>query len=251
MKPHKTQDWLNPRCPAEVVAQRASELCQLYQQAPQRWQQEGIRTVSTDEKTGIQALERNARDKPLQVGQVRKQEYEYTRHGTLCLLANWDVAQGGIVHPTLSETRTEADFKYHIEHTVLSDPTVKQWCFVVDQLNTHQSESLVRYVADLEGILTDTLGVKGQSGVLRSMVSRQVFLRETTHRVYFVYTPKHCSWLNQIEIWFGVLSRKLLRYGNFVSKPDLQRQLESFIAYFNAVLAKPFKWTYNGKPCTQ
>jgi len=251
VKPHKTQGWLNPRCSAEVVAQGVGALCQLYQQAPQRWQQEGIRTVSTDEKTGMQALERNAPDKPLQVGQVRKQEYEYTRHGTLCLLANWDIAQGGIVQPTLSDTRTEVDFKNHIEQTVLSDPSAKQWCFVVDQLNTHQSESLVRYVADLEGISAGKLGIKGQSGVLRSMVSRQVFLREATHRVYFVYTPKHCSWLNQIEIWFGILSRKLLRRGNFCSKADLQRQVEEFITYFNTVLAKPFKWTYNGKPCTQ
>lgn len=100
---------------------------------PQGWVQPGIRTLSTDEKTGIQALERNAPDHPVPVGQVRKQAYEYTRHGTLCLMANWDVAQGGIVQPTLSETRTEADFKRHIELTVLSDPSVQQWCFVVDQ----------------------------------------------------------------------------------------------------------------------
>ena len=242
---------LNPRCSAEVVAQGASALCELYQQAPQRWVEQGIRTLSTDEKTGIQALERNAPDKPVQVGQVRKQECEYTRHGTLCLMANWDVAQGGIVQPTLSETRTELDFKRHIEQTVLSDPGVKQWCFVVDQLNTHQSESLVRYVADLACVRGDLLGIKGQSGLLQNMGSRRTFLSNPSHKVYFVYTPKHCSWLNQIEIWFGLLSRKLLRYGNFKSKLDLQSQLEGFIMYFNTVLAKPFKWTYNGKPCTQ
>lgn len=251
MKPHKIRGWLNPRCSPEVVAQGATALCQLYQQAPKRWAEEGIRTLSTDEKTGMQALERNAPDKPLQVGQVRKQEYEYTRHGTLCLIANWDVAQGGIVQPTLRQTRTEVDFKEHIEQTVLSDPSVKQWCFVVDQLNTHQSESLVRYVFDLEGVDANLLGVKGQSGLLQRMSSRRTFLSDPSHKVYFVYTPKHCSWLNQIEIWFGLLSRKLLRYGNFTSRLDLQSQLESFIVYFNAVLAKPFKWTYDGKPCAQ
>lgn len=171
MKPHKTQGWLNPACSAEVVAQGASDLCELYQQAPQRWTQEQVRTLSTDEKTGIQALERNAPDKPAQVGQLRKQEYEYRRHGTLCLIANWDVAQGGIVAPTISATRTELDFKTHIEQTVLSDSSVKQWCFVVDQLNTHQSESLVKYVADLECIDTGLLGVKGQSGILQNKSS--------------------------------------------------------------------------------
>lgn len=211
MKPHKTKGWLNPGCSAEVVAQGASELCVLYQQAPQRWAAQRIKTLSTDEKTGIQALERNAADKMLQVGQVRKQEYEYTRHGTLCLIANWDVAQGGIVQPTLSPTRTELDFKCHIEQTVLSDPSVKQWCFVVDQLNTHQSESLVLYIAALEGISMDLLGIKGKLGHLHTMSSRRTFLSDPTHKVYFVYTPKHCSWLNQIEIWFGILSRKLLR----------------------------------------
>ena len=136
-----------------------------------------------------------------------------------------------------------------ISRTVEEAPHVKKWLFVVDQLNTHQSESLVLWVAGLVGLPVASLGVKGKSGILKSMASQALFLQDPDHQVCFLYTPKHSSWLNQIEIWFGILSRKLLRRGNFVSQADLKVQLEKFIVYFNAVLAKPFKWTYDGKPC--
>jgi hypothetical protein len=164
-------------------------------------------------------------------------------------MANLDVCEGTIVSPSIGETRTEQDFQEHISRTVKALPQAKKWLFVVDNLNTHQSESLVLWVAGLEGFSVASLGVKGKSGILKSMASRALFLQDPTHQVCFLYTPKHCSWLNQIEIWFGILSRKLLRRGNFVSQADLKAQLEEFIVYFNAVLAKPFKWTYDGKPC--
>lgn len=231
------------------MAAGSEQICQAYLQAPQRWEEEGLKTVSTDEKTGMQALSRNAPDLPLKAGQVCRQEYEYTRHGTLCLMANLDVCAGTILSPSIRETRNEQDFKEHISQTVASHPQVKKWLFVVDNLNTHQSESLVVWVAGLIGLPIDFLGVKGKTGILKSMASRALFLADPTHEVYFLYTPTHCSWLNQIEIWFGILSKKLLRRGNFTSQADLQAQLEEFIIYFNAVLAKPFKWTYDGKPC--
>jgi putative transposase len=205
--------------------------------------------VSTDEKTGIQALERNAPDLPVQVGSTRKQEYEYTRHGTQCLIANWDVSEGKIISPSVGDTRNEEDFVAHIQKTVQSDATVKQWRFVVDNLNTHQSEGLVLYIAQLVNTPTELLGEKGKSGILENMKTRAAFLQNKEHPVYFIYTPKHCSWLNQIEIWFGILSRKLIKRGNFTSKEDLKLKINKFIDYFNIVLAKPFKWTYNGKPC--
>ncbi len=110
MKPHKTQGWLNPKCTAEELAEGSKKICEAYLQAPEKWATEGIKTISTDEKTGIQALERNAPDLPVKVGQSRKQEYEYTRHGTLCLMANWDVVQGKLISPTISDTRDEIDF---------------------------------------------------------------------------------------------------------------------------------------------
>jgi DDE superfamily endonuclease len=202
-----------------------------------------------DEKTAIQALERPVADKPMEQGSVRKQEYEYIRHGTQCLTANWDVALGKIIAPTISDTRNEGDFVAHIEQTVQSDPKVKQWRFVVDNLNTHQSEGLVALVAKKMTLSSEELGLKGKSGILKSMETRAAFLQNRTHHIHFVYTPKHCSWLNQIEIWFGILSRKLIKRGNFTSKEHLKQQILKFIDYFNTVLAKPFKWTYNGKPC--
>lgn len=210
-----------------------------------------MKTVCTDEKTGIQALERKAADLPMQAGRVRKQEYEYERHGTKCLIANFEVVTGKIISPSITDTRTEADFEAHIERTIKSDPAVKKWQFVTDQLNTHQSESLVRLVSRIEGIPDDSLGKKGISGILENKKTRAEFLSNEQHSVYFTYTPKHCSWLNQVEIWFGVLCRKLLKRGNFSSKEDLEQKIERFIAYFNIVLAKPYKWIYDGKPCKQ
>ena len=217
-------------------------------QAPQKWEQEGVKTISVDEKTGIQALERTAPDLPLAFGRTRKQELEYIRHGTQCLLANWDVVKGGIICPTISETRDEQDFQRHVQQTTESDPSVNKWCIVLDNLNTHQSETLVRWIASMINTPKEVLGKKAKKGILKDMESRAAFLSDTTHPVYFVYTPKHCSWLNQVEIWFGILTKRLLRFGNFTSKQDLKEQIEKFITYFNRTMAKPFKWTYNGKP---
>jgi DDE superfamily endonuclease len=240
---------MNPKCSANELSEGSKRICDVYKEAPKKWKEEGIKTLSTDEKTGMQILERNATDLQMMKGQVCRQEYEYTRHGTLCLIANWDVSEGKIISPTISETRTEEDFLAHIQQTVQNNPEVKGWRFVVDNLNTHQSGSLVKWVASLEGIEEAHLGIKGKKGILKSKESRSVFLKEEGHFVQFIYTPKHCSWLNQIEIWFGILARKVLKRGSFKTKEELTDQLNQFIIYFNTVLSKPFKWTYGGKPC--
>jgi transposase len=202
--------------------------------------------VSVDEKTGIQALERKHPDIPMGPGRIQGREHEYTRHGTLCLTADLEIWCGCIIAPTLGPTRTEGDFAAHIEQAVATDPFAG-WVFIADNLNTHQSESLVRYVAEACEI-KDDLGEKQKRGVLKSQDSRAKFLSEPGHRIRFVYTPKHSSWLNQIEVIFGVIMRKVIRRGSFASVLDLRTKLLDFVTYFNRVFAKPFRWTYTGRP---
>ena len=220
-------------------------MCELYAQAGALAEQ-GIHLVSTDEKTGIQALERLHPDLPMGPGRVQGREHEYQRHGTLCLTANLEIWCGWVIAPTLEPTRTEADFVGHIEQTVATDP-LAGWVFVVDNLNTHQSEGLVRYVAQACGLAED-LGAKGKRGVLKSQASRAAFLADPSHRIRFVYTPKHTSWLNQVEIWFSTLVRKLLRRSSFASLEDLRERILQFIDYFNRTMAKPIRWLYSPRP---
>lgn len=207
----------------------------------------GGHIVSCDEMTGIQALERIAKTKPMQSGLEERREFEYKRHGTLSLIANFDVVRGQVVAPSLGPRRTEADFVAHIAQTIDTDPEAV-WLFVTDQLNTHQSESLVRLVAERCAI-PDALGEKGKTGVLHSLPSRAAFLSDPAHRIQFVYVPKHTSWLNQIELWFSILVRRVIKRGNFPSLDALRERILAFIAYFNQT-AKPFRWTYTGRPLT-
>lgn len=195
--------------------------------------------------TGIQALERIAPDLPMRPGKPLAREFEYTRHGTQTLLAGFNVATG-VIQGLCRDTRKEEDFVDLIKYLVEQNPGYETYHFVADQLNTHKSASLVEYVAQFCGI-EEELGVKGKEGVLESMLSRESFLSKTDKRIVFHYTPKHASWMNQIEIWFGILAKKVIKRGNFLSKDDLKKKLLTFMDYFNKTMAKPFKWTYKGK----
>lgn len=245
IRPHRSQYWLNPKITDQEAHEReVRAVCDVYRNAAQL-AADGVRVMSCDEKTSIQALERAAPTKPTAAGRIERREFEYIRHGTTCLTANFDVATGKIVTPTIGPTRDEKDFAIHVLNTVASEPAAK-WIFVVDNLTTHVSETLVRIVAKREGIDID-LGVKGQRGILKNVASRRAFLVDAAHQIRFVYTPKHCSWLNQIECWFSILARRVLRRGSFVSVDALNAGLFAFIDYFNRLFAKPFKWTFAGR----
>ncbi len=220
-------------------------ICLVYSQAPHRSEQ-GEATLSTDEMTGVQALERKHPGLPLAPGHVERREFEYTRHGTLSLIVSRNVVTGMILAPLIGPTRNEADFLAHIQAVVATDPEIRRWHIVCDNLNTHQSASLVEWVA-LVSDITDDLGTKGLLGILALQPRRAAFLSDPTHKVVFHYTPKQSSWINQVEIWLGILVRKLLKRGSFTSVDDLQTKIFAFINYYNRTMAKPFKWTYQGK----
>lgn len=213
----------------------------MHAQAKAQYETEGVHVVSVDEKPRIQALERDGITLPTKAGKVERHEFNYIRHGTQVLTGNIHLATGKLITPTIADTRTEADFVEHIARLIQSDPKAG-FVILCDQLNTYKSESLVRFIAK---VLDDDqgLGEKGKWGILKSMETRQAYLSDPQHRIRFVYTPKHCSWLNSIEVWFSILTKHVLNCGNFTSREDLKQKIQRYVVYYNQYLAKVWKWS--------
>jgi len=249
LKPQHRKGWcFTTEKDKELFARQLKAVCQTYLEAFEASSQLGRHTVCVDEMTSLQANQRRAMPKLPAPGQVGKAECQYTRHGTLSLTGSWDVAAGKMSQTTIGKTRTSEDFASHIMSTLESDPE-GEWVFVMDNLNTHYGEPIVRAIARQLGIAESTLGdKKKREGILGSVASRKAFLSDASHRIRFVFIPKHSSWLNQIEMIFGVINRRVMRNGDFTSLQDLQSKLEAFIDYYNRTFAKPVSWKYDGSP---
>ena len=237
LKPHKSRYWLNSHDPDFEA--KAQAICQLYVNAPRRYQQ-GRLLICCDEKTGMQILQRKHPTRPAQPGRVEKREFEYLRHGTRALITSFAVPTGEVVWD-LGPTRTSEDFGRHFGHVALHFRAFERFDWVLDNLNTHWSLEVCEYVAALSDLPFEPWR-------LRTGKQRRAFLTDPTHRHVFHFTPKHGSWLNQVELWFSVLARRFLRRGDFASAEEFERRLFRFLEAYNREQAHPYRWTYTGQP---
>jgi transposase len=247
LQPHRCEYYERPNIRDwQDFTGRVDKLCQLNGSAQQLLEQDNTLVLSTDEKSGIQALERAAPDLAMNAQQLRKREVNYIRHGTQTLIGALDLSCGR-VYAKIGDTRTEQDYATFIAYLAEREPH-RKLVITADQLNTHKSETLVRLVAQLNGDLA-SLGCKGKRGVLKSMASRMEYLEreKAGQRIRFVFIPKHCSWLNLIEGWFSSLSKRVLQMGSFVSTQDLANKILNYLDYFNQYLARTINWSKSNK----
>ena len=206
VQPHRVKSWLNAKPDAPVVCTaQVAAVGAVYQHAP-AVAQDGGHVISTDEKTGRQALERAAPTLPRQPGLGERPASAYLRPGTPCLSAHVAVAPGEVVAPTIGPSRTEADVAAPLAHPIATDPEAP-WLLIVDQRNRHTSEALVRLVASACGI-AEALGEKETRGIGQSMPTRAACLRDVHHRLRCLSTPQPTSGLHPIALWCSIVVRR-------------------------------------------
>ena len=213
IKPHRVKMWCHSDDPA--YQEKMREIVDLYIHLPK-----GEPVLSIDEKTGMQALSRR---RPLQVGAPGRDarfDFEYKRNGTRCLFACFNVGTGKVFGQCTTQRR-RSDFLSFMDR-VASVYRQRHVHVILDNLNTHRDTNQGAYLSEWN--------------------------ERHGNRFVFHYTPTHGSWLNQIELWFCILSRRILRYGNFHSPDELIAAVMAFIKAWNETEAHPFRWTYDGLP---
>jgi transposase len=237
LKPHRSQYWLNSHDPDFDT--KAKIICQLYLDAP-RFSEQGRLVLSRDEKTGMQILQRKSPTRLARPGSIEKREFEYIRHGTRALLTTFCVPTGQVVW-NLGPTRTSVDWVRHLEDVAAQFPHMKRFDWIVDNLNTHWSLEVCRWVAQRSG-------VPFVAQALPTGRERREFLKNPDHKHVFHFTPIHGSWLNQVELFFSVLSRRFLKRGDFASAAEFEERIQTWLTTYNRDHAHPYRWTYTGEP---
>lgn len=197
--------------------------------------------ISVDETPGIQARQRDGKTVPMKEDCVERREFHSIRHGTQVLTGHVHMATGELISPTIADTRTEADCALPMKHRIHTD-SLARFMILCDQLKTHQSETFVHVIASMIGDIQN-LGVKGKQGILRSMASRQAYLRNPSHRIRFMSPLKPWSWCNSIDVRFFLLDQHMLRRGNFSSSVDGKEKIQRPIASDADHFAKAWRWS--------
>lgn len=207
LRPHRNRYWLHS--PDPQFRQKVKAICDLYLSPPP-----GATVLCIDEKTCIQALSRKHPLRLAEPGRDGRFEFEYSRHGTRTLMGAFNVATGE-VFAHVRQRRTADDLLAFMED--LASHVPGEVYVVWDNLNIHCGETWKR------------------------------FSERHGNRFHFVHTPLHASWVNQIEIWFGILHRRILKYGDFPNIQALESALRGFVRHWNAREKHPFRWTFRGR----